>query len=130
MILQGIAKGLHPEVAANAAGLLTEEFQAAVSSDERLRRKVLRAFARYEWSRAELVDRSHDPRIVLAYLERCRKNWSQKVSVDLKAHAKRAFDRLERQLLQGHKDKLLTGEQAYDLVLQCFNADGAEQLFE
>jgi hypothetical protein len=130
LIYKAIGSGVHPEVAGQGVGILTEEFQELIAKSTWLKRRILRCYARYEWSRASIVDRSHDPRVAIAYLERCRSRWTQKVNVDLKVHAKRAFERLERELLTRGKEKMFTGEQAYDLVLQCFNSEGAENVFE
>jgi hypothetical protein len=129
-LFDGVDVGLHPEVAAARAGFLPDEFSELVGRNEKFRRKLLKRFAEYEYKRAEQVDAAADPKTALAYLERCRGHWSKKIDVNLKSQAKRAFERLERELLTNRKEKMITGEQAYDLVLQCFNAEGAEQVFE
>lgn len=129
-ILDHIAVGAHPSVAAAAEGWLPEEFDELVGRNEKFRRLLLKHFARYEVERAKQVHASTDAKTAIAYLERCRSHWSRKLDVNLKTHAKRAFERLEKELLGPQKDKLMSGEQAYDLVLQCFNAEGAEQVFE
>jgi hypothetical protein len=113
-ILDHISVGAHPSVAAAAEGWLPEEFDEMVGRNEKFRRLLLKHFARY----------------AIAYLERCRSHWSRKIDVNLKSHAKKAFERLEKELLGASKEKMMTGEQAYDMVLLCFNIEGAEQVFE
>lgn len=129
-ILDHIDVGAHPSVAAAAEGWLPEEFDELVGTNEKFRRLLLKHFARYEVERSKQVHASTDAKTAIAYLERCRSHWSRKLDVNLKSHAKRAFERLEKELLGASKQKLMSGEQCYDLVLQCFNAEGAEQVFE
>jgi hypothetical protein len=129
-ILDHIDVGVHPSVAASAEGWLPDEFEELVGRNEKFRRLLLKHFARYEVKRATQVDAGTDPKTAILYLERCRKTWSQKVDVNVRTYAKKAFARIEKELLEERKTKLISGEEAYDLVLMCFNAEGAEAVFE
>lgn len=126
-ILDYIAKGVHPQVAAAAQGWLPEEFEELLGSNEKFRRLMIKHFARYEIKRAAQVDESTDSKTAMAYLERCRKNWSRKVDVSLRPLAKKALDSLEVKLKERRQ---LTGEEAWDMVLDAFANESAHAVFD
>lgn len=125
-LIDGIRVGLHPEVAAARAGWLPEEFEELIGANEKFRRMILKEYAQYEYNRAEQVHTDVSSKMAIAYLERCRKHWAKKVDVSLAPLAKKAMDRLEKEL-RGRKQ--ISGEEAWDMVLDAFAAEGAKELF-
>jgi len=124
-IVLAIEKGVHPEVAAAAQGWLPEEFQELLGRNEKLRRLLIKHYARYEIKRSAQVDASTDSKTALAYLERCRTRWSKKVDVSLAPLAKKALDRLEKDL---KAKPMLSGEEAWEMLLDAFASEQAQSL--
>jgi hypothetical protein len=86
---------------------------------------MIKHYSRYEIKRSRQVDAETDAKTALAYLERCRSRWSKKVDMSLAPLAKKALDRLEKDL---KSRPMLTGEEAWELLLDAFASEQAQSL--